>query len=280
MPLILTIATAIFILRNFLLPTLIKPICTENDYSLGAWEACIEGTQVRVVEIKEGVVCREKIKPALDRPCSVENKTLLLRDYTTQVDPENLNNFYEQNNNNFKIVPTGKFKNLKLHLSAITTVLSGKPIQVPEYYYFMFSLGEEIPRALEATRIDETKLDISGSGIIKGTDMPTEKIFDLNNTILAVSSHEYSPGGIGRGAIGSHAIGAGDTTFLERSFLELLNENEGVELSGTLFMGDGRSMTVKNLNERIFGTINFAYFEYECVEGVNCEIHRIPKLEP
>jgi|SRR3989344_6370852 len=114
-------------------------------------------------------------------------------------------------------------------------------------------------------------------GFNRGGDI--EKTFDLSDAMLAVASDEYRPGGIGQGGIGSTAIGSGSDSFLMRDYVDLLNDKSGSEFSMTLFLADGISMAERDVHKRIYGTITFAYLEYECAEGKSCSIERVPEIE-
>ena len=256
------------------------PNCKDEDYVVGAWDACANDEQHRTVQLKEKVNCSEVSRPPGQRTCTVESKTLLLKDYTTQIDLDAASgNAYEPNYRNIKIIPKGKFKTLKLHVAASTSVLGGELIQVPEYYYFMLGINDSVARVLATYRIDSNRLDLNSEGVFNGTEMPIEKEFNLNDAILAESSSEYSPGGIGNGGIGSSTIGGGATGFISKDYSQVLNESTGKPIFITLFLADGRSMVERDLKNRIFGTITFAYLEYEC-ESSGCSIERTPDLQP
>lgn len=241
------------------------PDCTEEDYVLGAWGTCDGTEQKRTVALKEGASCNEIVKPSSMRECSTEGKTLILQDYTTQIDTSTKSgNSYEPSYRNVQIRSTGKITSLKLHLSATTTVLGGKLIQVPEYYYFMFAIDDNVARVLGTSRIDPSRLNLDGEGIFKGTQMPIEHSFNLQDAILAKASNERSIGNLG---------------YIPKNYVDVLNKNSGKTLNVTLFLADGRSMIEEDIKKRIFGTITFAYLEYECANSP-CRIERIPALNP
>ena len=165
--------------------------CEEIDYTLDAWNICIDGKQNRKVRLKEDVQCIENSKPQEEKSCSVQNKILLLKNYTTEVDPTD-ENPYSPSYRNITIVPHGEFEELKLHVAADTSVLGGEAIQVPEYYYFLFSMGEGVARALGTSRNSDSRLDLNDFGVFKGTQMPIEQTFDLTEAKLAKASNEIS----------------------------------------------------------------------------------------
>jgi len=240
------------------------PDCIEEDYILGAWGTCDGTEQKRTVTLKEGASCNEVKKPLSTRECSTEGKTLILQDYTTQIDTNaESGNAYEPSYQNIQIRSIGKIRNLKLHLSATTTVLGGEPIKVPEYYYFMFAIADNVARVLGTSRVDPSRLNLDGEGIFKGTQMPIEHSFNLQDAILANASNEHDRGNLG---------------YIPKNYVDVLNKNIGKTVNMTLFLADGRSMVEEDIKKRIYGTITFAYFEYECEQPSVCSIEKIPAL--
>lgn len=241
------------------------PFCTDKDFEVGIWSACVNGVRKR--EIKNLTSCvisaedNEMRKFSSEEICAETTKsTLLLKNYITQIEPGS-ENPYQPNYRNLRIIPQGKFKSVSLIISAETTIKDGSHYSVPdEHYYLMFALNDSIARAIGTSRLSGSRFDISDDGIIQGVEMPKTVKFDLSNTRIAKANNE----GIG---------------FFEKNYLsEIFNPKSGQEITMTLFLGDGRSMTTADLDKRIFGEITEAYFEYECLDSNPCSIQRIPEL--
>lgn len=241
------------------------PVCTPQNFDIGEWGACINGTKKRSVKNLIPCVISDVDKQNgtfdTERECTESTaNVLLLKDYVTQVAPDTANP-YLPNYRNLTILPKGKFKSVKLIVAASTTVRDGRLYAVPdESYYFMFGLNDSYVRALGTSRIADSRLDVSDAGIIQGTDMPKTLTFDLSKAKLAKGSGE----GIGN---------------IPKDFLkDVFNVMSNKQISMTLFLADGRSMTTADVDKRVFGRINTAYLEYECDDGSKCEIERVPSL--
>lgn len=248
--------------------------CTLNDYTVGEWGECVGGEQVRSVEKSTNSRCnafsiKDKEEGTFDsvRACNAESKTKtteIFGDYETLISPEE-GNPYRANNNNFSIDTKGKIKNAKLVIKdAKTYVLGGEEIKIGADYYIMFEIGEDVPRALNAMRVDlgegNTLLkEVEGKdGIFKGFETPKNLVFDLSDLTMARGSNETPFG---------HIV---------KNYLETLN-SAGKKV-GTIYLADGRSMTEIDKYKRIFGSID-AYIEYECTEDSDCSVKLLNSRE-
>jgi len=255
--------------------------CTQLDiYEIKSeWSVCTkEGKQFREVVKKESFSCKNPGKvdvPEAERgceyipecnseiePCSEKFVYLFKKDvkeYTTTVKPENgLNLEYIGNKDNLTIMPSGKFTNAKLKIEIETTTFDGSVIKIPEYYYLFFSFNDDL-RIIGTSRIQPNRLDLTSNGVFQGTETPKRLSFELSNIQRASTSTQF-----------------GST---QKNYVDILNQNSDIELRMSLFVGDGRSMVETDEMKRIYATITDAYIEYECEEGSDCKIIRIPELE-
>jgi hypothetical protein len=248
--------------------------CAQSDiYDIKSeWSICtIEGKQTREIVKKDNFSCKNPGKvdvpeaertctyiPTCDEekePCSDNNVYLFkkgIKEHTTII--EN-NNYSTKNHNNLEILPHGKFKSIKLTIIADT-----KPVQIPEYYYVFFGIDKNYasPQVIGTSRIKDNRLDLKDYGVFQGTETPRTLKFDLNELKLA------KPSGTTSG-------------YEEKNYVETLNNNSGQGLKMTLFLADGNSMTA-DVNQRIFGVITDAWFEYECENNEKCSIERLPSI--
>jgi hypothetical protein len=240
-----------------------KNFCNQDQLLLSEWSDCVEGIETRTAVPKTSCVVPNEIE--IRRACTPKTKREYLfrkevKEYTTRVD-SNASNPYSLNLNNVFILPTGTgaFASARLVVTAITTVQGGKPYGIPEFYYFMLAMGNDVPHIIGSARKSASDVDTSDYGIFQGTQTPKTLSFDLTNLKAAKLSSE----------------GAGSKTL---HYLDLINKNTGQPIPVTLYIGDGRSMIIADEQKRIFGTITDAYIEYACTLNQVCNIQRLPPL--
>lgn len=238
------------------------PICKEEDLIIREWEKCKNGIQKRTITLKDpSFACENKnFKEEQNCQISIKKNVTLLKDYETLTNSD-WRNPYEKNKNNITLTTKGKFKNAKLTVTSETIVQGGKIIRIPEYYYLMFAINDNVPRVLGARRVELNRLDLNSDGVFKGTDTPKTLSFDLKNLGMATRSHEDEQG-----------------MSIENILAKISSEKER-EIKITLHMGDGQSMIEEDPAKRIFGVIKEAIIEYECEDNSDCFLEAGQSIE-
>src|SRR3989338_89914 len=228
------------------------PECKEENLNISDWSICEkdseEFSETREIQKKADTNCKINYDQfPIKRDCkpTISKQTVILKGYTTEVEPLKTQAPYKPSRDNLLLEFNGQFKSIKLIAIATTS------FKIPEYYYFQFEIKEEIPRTIGAEKIKNNRLNLNDHGIFKGTDTPAKREFDLSNAKMANIE-----------STGSEIV----------NFVSRVNNRNSNTLYGSLYVGDGNSMIVEDPRNRIFGTIAEALFEYECVSGSNCSI--------
>ncbi|MDD5026066.1 MAG: hypothetical protein PHH13_01675 [Candidatus Peribacteraceae bacterium] len=228
------------------------PDCKEENLNISDWSICGEDTggfsETREIQKVGNANCKINYSEfPLKRSCepTVSKQTVILKDYTTEVDPVNTQAPYKPSRDNLLLEFGGQFKSIKLIAIATTS------FKIPEYYYFQFEISEEIPRTIGAEKIRSNRLNLNDYGIFKGTDTPAKREFDLGEVKMA------------------NVESAGGEMV---KFVSKINNRNSNTLDGSLYVADGNSMIVEDPRNRIFATITEALLEYECASGSNCFI--------
>lgn len=250
------------------------PECTQADlYETTQWSTCTtENIQTRELIKNDEFTCKNPGKvdtPELEKnctyipecneqkePCGDKYVYLFkkgIKEHTTIIENRT---YSPKNHNNLSIVPHGKFQNIKL-----TVITDTKPEKIPEYYYLFFGIDKyyAAPRVIGTSRIRNNQLDLKDHGVFQGSETPRTLKFNLNKLKLARPSKGYMG-------------------FDEKNYTTILNANPEKELKMTLFLADGNSMTEKNINQRIFGVVTDAWFEFECETNEECSIEKLPAI--
>lgn len=244
-----------------------KPICDKNDLIISDWWECKNGIQernVRIIDTTNNTCKINAEKFPITQSCQNTvplNNTKAVKifnnKYYTSIDTNNSLAPYKPSYNNLNITLNWKIKSLKMTVLGETEVNGWKKIFIPEYYYYMFSIGEAEPRALNTIRTKTNRLDTNSEGVFQGIYTPKRLVFDLSKSTLATTSSELSKT---------------RQSSINRNYVDILNKNTWKTLNMTLFMGDWQSMTNPDLMQRIFWVITDAYLEYECVDNSACNI--------
>jgi len=232
------------------------PDCTEENLAFSSWLICTNSDEgffeERQIQKKnEDTNCRINYQVfPIKRTCqpSVSQSTVVLKDFTTQVDPSNKAVPYKPSRDNLLLEFKGQFKSIKLITTATTSY------KIPEYYYFQFELNEEIPRTIGAGKVRYNRLNLTDYGVFKGTETPVKREFDLANVKAANIE-----------TAGSNQI----------DYVYRINNRKSNQIYGSLYVGNGDSMIKEDPKSRIFATINEAILEYECKSGTGCMIQAL-----
>jgi len=243
--------------------------CTESSWKIWDWWLCENWYKVRDIEKKEicelwdnspnrKIKCKEQYVYLFNEQKNKTHTTI-----TEKIDDTKPLIYSNKNNNNLTITSSWQIKSAKLIVKARTSVFGWKIINIPEYYYLLFSISNNrwgIPRVIWTSRIKDNWVDMSDFWVFQWTDTPKTLKFD-NLSSLKTAYPKWK--------VWSEII----------NYLDIINKSQWKEIYMTLYIWDWDSMIEKNEMKRIFWTIYEAYIEYECKDNSKCSIERIPNLD-
>ncbi len=234
------------------------PKCTEASWKIWEFGLCTDWFKSRNTE-KIGT-CEWWYTPENKVKCT-EKQVYLFKDWikahTTIVENWGYSNI---NNNNLQITSSWKISSAKLIIKGRTTIKDWSIIKRAEYYYFLFSLSNNIvsiPRIIGTSRIKDNWVDMNDSWLFQWTDTPKTIEFDLSSLKTALPKWK----------VWSEII----------NYIDIINNSNWNKLYMTLYMWDWISM-LRDENNRIYWTIYESYIEYKCTDDLPCSIERIPSL--